>query len=323
MISVDIKNNPSLYFDYREGLKLLNSIKEDNYSYPEKVTYFHVYTEVNTPKELMSIKSYLATQNLEKTKLIVWSDYDISDQENIQPFKDVVTFRVYSPRELAVGTPLEGIETHLAPGWDQNHWMRSGVMRFLVLYQFGGIYFDMDMILLRDFKPILDQDFAYQWGGSTDFGKERRDEPDCHGPCAAMLGVTRGGDYINACIRRLAITPPTGGTCYDEDMMGYVYRTTPFTVFPSTFFDTEWLVSKVDKPLAQELAKSRLEHKLKDHKNLFLDAFAWHWHNSSNKNKEVVVGSKFDLLTKFIDKKLKEKRIDNFGKVVNIIKVRE
>tara|TARA_R110000824_G_scaffold102641_9_gene244207 strand:- start:53 stop:988 length:936 start_codon:yes stop_codon:yes gene_type:complete len=309
MISVDIKNNPELYFDYREGLKLLHSIKDEDYSYSEEITYFHVYTEVNTPKELMAIKSYLATQNLEKTKLIVWSDRDISAQENIQPFKDLVIFKVYSPRDLAVGTPLEGVETHLTTGGDRNHWMSSGIMRFLVLYKFGGIYFDMDMILLRDFKPILGQDFAYQWGGATDFAKERRGEPDCHGPCAAMLGASIGGDYINACMQRLIITPPTGGTCYDEDMMGYVYRDTPFTVFPSTFFDTEWLISKVDEPLSIELENSRIEHKLEDHRNLFLDAFAWHWHNSSYKAKEVVDGSKFDLLDKLTSEKLKNRGI--------------
>mgnify|MGYP005815902147 CR=1 FL=1 len=309
MINVMFQDNPELYFDYREGLKLLSSIKEEDYDYPEDITYFHVYTEIRTPKELMAIKSYLATQNLQKTKLIVWSDYDISEQENIQPYKDLVEFRVYDPRELAKGTPLDGVETHLTTGGDHNHWMSSGIMRFLVLYKFGGIYFDMDMILLRDFKPILGQDFAYQWGGSTDFAKERRWEEDCNGPCAAMLGANKGSDYNVACMEQMVKTPPTGGTCYDEDMMGYVYRTTSFTVFPSTFFDTEWLVSKVDRPLSEELENSRIEHELEDHENLFLDAFAWHWHNSSNKHKEITEGSKFDLLTKIIETKLESKGI--------------
>ena len=253
----------------------------------------------------MSIKSYLATQNLEKTRLIVWSDYDITEQENIQPFKEFVDFRVYSAKELSVGTPLEGIETHFINGMDRNHWMSSGIMRFLVLYKFGGIYFDMDMVLLRDFKPILGQDFAYQWGGSTDFKKERRWEPDCHGPCAAMLGANRGGTYIEACMQQLIKTLPSGGTCYDEDMLAYVYSDVPFTVFPASFFNAEWLMSKVDKTLALEVENSWFTSELKDRNTLFLDSFAWHWHNSSNKNKEVVEGSKFDLLEKITDNKLK------------------
>jgi len=34
---------------------------------------------------------------------------------------------------------------------------------------------------------------------------------------------------------------------------------------------------------------------------LFLDCFAWHWHNSTNKNKTIQPNSKFDKLRKYID----------------------
>ena len=308
MISLDFATSPELYFDYRKGLDLLRGLNEEDYNYPEETTFFHVYTEVRTRKELLAIKAYLATQNLTKTKLIVWSDYDISDQENIQPYKNFVDFRVYDPRELAKGTPLEGVESHLNTGGDRNHWMSSGVMRFLTLYKFGGIYYDMDMVLLRDFKPILGQDFAYQWGGDTDFAKETWDgTPDtCHGPCAAMLGAVKGGEYIEACMQRLIRTPPTGGTCYDEHMLAQVYRTTPFTVFPSTFFNTEWLMSKVSPEERDKAKLGWFDNKLENPDHLFLEAFAWHWHNSSNKHKEIVKRSKFDLLEKITDEKLRE-----------------
>ena len=56
------------------------------------------------------------------------------------------------------------------------------------------------MVLLRDLKPLLGKDFAYQWGSSTDFAKERRWEEDCNGPCAAMLGAVKGGSYIQKCM---------------------------------------------------------------------------------------------------------------------------
>ena len=109
-------------------------------------------------------------------------------KKNIQPYKDLADFKVYNSRELSKETPLENSELHFSLNYDHNHWMHSGIMRFLALYKFGGVYVDMDTILLRDFRPILNQDFAYQWGGATDFPKERRDLPDCHGPCAAIMG---------------------------------------------------------------------------------------------------------------------------------------
>jgi len=311
MIDISYETHPDLYFDYRLTLDFLKNIKDEDYEYPEKRLNFHVYTEVRNDKELESIKSYIATQNLEKTKLIVWSDYDINHQENIQPFKDIVDLRVYNAEELAKDTPLANVEKYIKVQDDDRHWMASGVMRFLVLYKFGGVYQDMDMILLRDFKPILNQNFAYQWGSSVDFAKERRWEADCHGPCAAMLGANEGEEYIENCMEILLQTPVRPRTtCFDEDMMGPVYAKNPnaFTVFPSPFFNTEWLMSKVNRPFSQEVQKGWFE-KNSASDNLFLESFAWHWHNSSNKNKTVEPGSKFDLLQKRNNQLLKEKGI--------------
>lgn len=311
MIDISYEKSPELYFDYRKGLDLLSSIDDKDYDYPEESKNFHVYTEAKDEKELESIRSYLATQNLEKTKMIVWSDYDISDQENIQPYKEFLDFRIYDAQKIAKDTPLEGNSKYLSVYDDDRHWMSSGVMRFLTLYKFGGIYMDMDMILLRDFKPILDQNFAYQWGSSVDFSKEKRWESDCHGPCAAMMGAVKGDSYIENCMKQLIVTeirPRT--TCFDEDMLGYVYAKNPFTVFPSTFFNTEWLISKVDEPLSRETEENWFYNKTDTAKNnLFLDAFAWHWHHSSNKDKPIESGSKFDLLHKRNDLLLKEKGI--------------
>tara|TARA_X000001388_G_scaffold42322_1_gene29774 strand:- start:2179 stop:2520 length:342 start_codon:yes stop_codon:yes gene_type:complete len=99
----------------------------------------------------------------------------------------------------------------------------------------------------------------------------------------------------------------TRTTCFDEDMLGPVYAKNPnaFTVFPSPFFDCDWLVSKVDEPLSREAEAAWFE-KPTDPSNLFLESFAWHWHNSSNKHKTIVEGSKFSLLKDRNDKVLKE-----------------
>jgi hypothetical protein len=41
-------------------------------------------------------------------------------------------------------------------------------------------------------------------------------------------------------------------------------------------------------------------------KFLFTETFAWHWHNSGKKNLIVEDGSKFDLLTKLTEERLKK-----------------
>lgn len=44
----------------------------------------------------------------------------------------------------------------------------SDAVRFVVLHIYGGVYFDMDVIMLRDMRPLLigeRHDFAERWGG--------------------------------------------------------------------------------------------------------------------------------------------------------------
>jgi hypothetical protein len=164
MIDISLEKNQELYFDYTKGLRFLSSIKNEDFDYPKEKTNFHVYTEVKTDKELECIKSFLATQNLEKTKLILWSDCDIQDNKLIQPYKDLVELRVYNAEEEAKGTPLENHSVWILNDIsDTKHYMKSGILRFLVTYKYGGIWADMDMIFLRDFKPIVDQEWAYMW----------------------------------------------------------------------------------------------------------------------------------------------------------------
>ena len=92
-------------------------------------------------------------------------------------------------------------------------------------------------------------------------------------------------------------------------MLSYVYRKVKFTVFPSSFFDTQWLISKVSVEESVIADNEMFDVPVADKSRLFLEAFAWHWHNSSNKNKTPVKDSKFYMLEKLIDKKLKEKGI--------------
>ena len=48
---------------------------------------------------------------------------------------------------------LEGIP-HLK-AMDGKHYLQSDLLRILVLYKYGGVWVDMDIIFLRDFKPLF------------------------------------------------------------------------------------------------------------------------------------------------------------------------
>ena len=289
MINIDIKTHPNLYVDYKAGLELLRSVDDSNYSYPEEIINFHVYTEVKTDKELECIESYFKTQNLRTTKLIIWSDYDISTQENLKRHKEMIDFRIYDPVKESIGTPLEGhVDKLLAK--DGRYYLQSDLLRLLALYKYGGIWIDMDIILLRNFKPILDQEYLYQWGGDTDFKDQ--------GCCATVMSLKKESKLARALLTEVLNMPIIGGTTiWGKDLFAKVYQKMEYTIFPSTFFNTEWLMSKTDEKLSNDILNYWFEQSCPD-ELLFLEAFAWHWHNSSNKNKIIVDGSKFDKLKK-------------------------
>lgn len=299
MIDLSYEKDPELYFDFRKGLDFLQKIDDNDYEYPNEITNFHVYSEIRNEKELECVKSYFATQNLEKTKLILWSDYDITDNELLKPFKDKIDFRVWNAVSEAKGTILENEKEKLESA-DQKHYLQSDLLRLLALYKYGGVWIDMDIILLRDFKSILDQEYMYQWGGETNF--------EVDGACATVLSLKKQSEFAEKLLITLKEMPIIGNTViWGKDLFAKLYRSWPqFTIFPSTFFNTEWLISKVDPDLSRNVEEGWFDS-TEYSDNLFLDAFAWHWHNSSYKFRNIEDGSKFNLLQKRNNQLLKKR----------------
>ena len=228
MINVSKETHYTLYKDYEKCHEFLKTIKDENYSYPEEITNFHVYTEVKNEKELECIKSFFATQNLEKTRLIIWSDYSIEDLECLKPFKQYITFKVYDPIEEAKGTVLENqVQKLLAK--DGKHYLQSDLLRILACHKYGGIWIDMDIILLRDFKPLLDQEYMYQWGSELNY--------EIEGACATVLSVKAKSEFSNYLINEILNMPIIyATTIWGKDMFAKIYRKYKFNILPSPFF---------------------------------------------------------------------------------------
>jgi hypothetical protein len=289
---------PIFYKDYELCLNFLDTvdfnIKRNN------VCNYHTYSEIKTEKELMVVKSFLATQNLETSKFILWSDYDISDNKLIQPYKNYIELRVFNPEEESKGTCLENKKQHLSSN-DNLYWLKSDLFRILATYKYGGVFTDMDFIYLNNFSPILDLEFTYQWGSELDFAG--------FGSCGTVMKLDKKSDLAEMMLQELCnshISPNT--TIWGKDLFAKVYRKNKFTILPSTFFNTEWMINK-KYPGKGDSTEHGWFNKNKHSTDLFLNTFGWHWHNSSHKTKIVNEGSKFDLLTKYIDNKLRDKGI--------------
>ena len=71
---------------------------------------------------------------------------------------------------------------------------RSDIARLMILFNYGGIYFDLDIILLKDINCILDFEFCYQWGGKT-------------GGNNAFLRLKKGSTNCNDIMNRYVVFP--------------------------------------------------------------------------------------------------------------------
>ncbi len=154
-------------FDYEDVDAGIQNLKTNNWDslprYTDESIIFHVYWYGRiTRKQILCINSYLYSQDLNHSKLYVWLDYltwENSDRHLI-PKHQNIEIKKYIPRELAIET-----------NWENKNFInfrsylkfRSDTARLLFLYQYGGLYFDLDMVLLKDLKPVLGIEFCYAW----------------------------------------------------------------------------------------------------------------------------------------------------------------
>jgi Glycosyltransferase sugar-binding region containing DXD motif len=280
MISISEKENRELYYGHNLCLSFLRSIRPAEIKNHVK---FHMFWKTVRPfgrKQILPVKSYLATQDLKNTSLTLWSDTDLTQNEWLRPFFPYIEFKLYDPFKEAMGTPLEG--SRLLRIEDSKVYSNGDLFRSLVTYSYGGVYIDMDVVLLRDFSPILDQEFLYKWGNTT--------HGEINGAVMQLFPKSRMACELLNCI----MTIPAGDTNWGCGSYVVAKKKIPeFTVFPTTFFDLYFVLDEETfcvTPTSSEL---------------YDGIFMWHWHNRWDANIED--GSKFSVMEKITDNRLKER----------------
>ncbi len=232
-------------------------------------------------KQALPVKAFFATQDLSACSLVLWSDQDLSANEWLRPFLPRLTLRVYDPAAEARGTPLEA-HPRIYRARDSRVYRDGDLFRILVLHNYGGVYADMDTVLLRSLGVFLDQEFVYQW--------DKYD--DMYAP--ALMRLRKGGAFARELVQGLIEIKPGKYNWGRENVKRAVHRGHPITVFPSPFFNTEWQADPHFEPFR------RTPHSA----NFYDGAFAWHWHNKWDA--AIEEGCKFQLLEAHFDRRLAE-----------------
>lgn len=136
----------------------------------------------------------------------------------------------------------------------------SDIVRFIVLYIYGGLYFDMDVYFLRNFDSIKLKRYVAQWG--TDM---------CGN--SAIMRLEKGHDLIDKIIDKYnGPFYPTSSLRLDNDL--------DLIILPSTFFDILWR-PKDQIPSHLQFNDCNDFFKIKE-LNLPEEIHAYHWHNRWN-----------------------------------------
>ncbi|KAH7887058.1 glycosyltransferase family 32 protein [Phlebopus sp. FC_14] len=156
-------------YDFAATIKPPARLESPEFAPPDDRTQYHTYWRVDLApfgerQELM-LKSFFATQNVDNSRLIMWSNGDLSGNQILQKylrrFRHSFELRVADIATLAQGTPLEG--SSLLAINDKKAWVDGDLVRLLVVWTLGGVWIDMDSLLTRDLAPLLEHEFVTQW----------------------------------------------------------------------------------------------------------------------------------------------------------------
>jgi hypothetical protein len=246
------------------------------------------------------INSYIATQDLEHTKLILWSNRDLRNHPQLAeywkyPFLET---RVYVARREARGSPVARYR-ELVEKQDSRVYLDGDLFRLLVLYKHGGVYLDSDVMLLRDFTPLLNQEFLYLWG------IEKMKTLMMNG---AVMHSFQRSEWMRLLLTELPKMCSYEGFCWGY----YLYQHTYYihkpnvTIFPAIMFDPDWYADpKIGGNGPFVLFEKKRETSTYKLDDLYDGVFAYHWHNRWNA--KVEQGSKRDRLEIMHDEIVKER----------------
>jgi len=187
-------------------------------------------------------------------------------REIIEEIRLYATITILNFKAESVGTPFEYDTTeHKGPLKFQ---FLSNKIRLMLLYKYGGLWFDLDVLFLRSLDPLyvkFPRIFVYAW----------EHEPY---PNNAIVYVPEARmEDMATLIKWFQLH----GQSYCFQMTKCTFdKPLPVLVLPCSWFDPFWLPSAPRDGLnsfPDFLTKSTRSYTLK---NFYPGAFTYHWHNS-------------------------------------------
>jgi hypothetical protein len=249
--------------DYEKTIEMAKQLTGDY----DKSVLFHCYWNGSLQeKHFYSIQScyyFHVKQNKTKHKIILWLEKNTPNQYNslIEKYAEIRYFNLnYEIKE----TPLENrffrFNTVLS--------FFSDVVRYILLYKYGGCWFDLDCFFLRSLDPLFfhyeNQICVYQW--------ENQNYPNG----AIYISLEPKSEKMKQTIEFIA--DRNRGWGFQEAMLTYDLPL-ELLVLPCSWFDASWI--KNPQQITCDMFFQETD-KQYDFRDFFHGAFCYHWHNRWN-----------------------------------------
>ena len=245
-------------------------------------------------KQAMSVKSLLATQKGYSNEVWLWLDKDtLSENGDSNPYISQLKGRVrimeFTP-ELVKSIPAFR-RVYFMFGGNENLAFRADGFRLWVLHEYGGCYFDLDVMFIRSMGDLFrGSEFIYSW--------ERQRYAN-----NALIFLRKGSymsEYIVRKAARIFSTQPWNVFNYDDKGLKYM------KLYECSLFDPLWdcaegmyILPPGDFAGFMKANPAVLKGAVRNAEEMFPYSYCHHWHNCWND--EIEPHSPFEFCEKEFD----------------------
>uniref|UniRef100_A0A6C0DZY9 Alpha 1,4-glycosyltransferase domain-containing protein n=1 Tax=viral metagenome TaxID=1070528 RepID=A0A6C0DZY9_9ZZZZ len=265
------------YTDYNETIKLALDINENF----DNSVIFHCYWYGSlNKKHLYSIKSCYYFNR--KNKIILWLENNLENEYNNE-IKKYAEIKYLSLNDEKNKTFLKNYNCnfHLITYY-------SDFIRTLLLYNYGGCWFDLDCFFLRSFNSLFfnykDEICVYQW--------ENQNYPNN----AIYISLEPNSEKMKKNIEYIANL--NRGWGFQQANLTYDLPL-DMLVLPCSWFDADWIKNPYEIGTEKFFENTNTKYTFD---NFFSGCFCYHWHNKWEKTIEN--NSIIEQLNKIIDREL-------------------
>ncbi len=280
--------------DYVETMKMCKTELNDKDIYDGDVIFHAYWNGQLNEKHFYSIKScYYFNVHLYKgkgiRKIILWIENNTSNDfnERIAKYAEIKEFNLESE---SANTILQRVNKKKLGRINYNDERmvtvgESNIVRFLLLYKYGGCWFDLDVYFLRSFDPLFTKTkndmVVYQW-------------PKTINPNGAIfVSLTPQSSKLREAI--IFILNRDLGFSFLRAKLIYQIPLN-FLVLPCSWFDGGWIDNPYKMDFLGFMTKTDIDYSFD---NFFTDCLCFHWHNQWNR--QIETNSPMDRLNHILD----------------------